>query len=157
MITLVPFISPYRKDRDQVTRLRQRAKFVEVYMKIPLEVCEQRRPQGAVQGCEGGKIKGFTGIDDLHEEPLDAEIVMRLRRRAAIGPWRRREDSMLPSSRSEQKGFLREWEAKESARGDLAELPTIVPRTSRAVLLEPNALGRDHSSPNKSKSVSAPT
>ena len=37
MITLISFISPYRKDRDTV-RERCGDKFVEVYMKIPLEV-----------------------------------------------------------------------------------------------------------------------
>ena len=63
MITLVSFISPYRKDRDQV-RARVGDKFVEVYMKIPLEVCEQRDPKGLYKAARAGKIKGFTGIDD---------------------------------------------------------------------------------------------
>ena len=40
-------------------------------MKIPLAVCEQRDPKGLYKA---GKIKGFTGIDDPYEEPLQPEL-----------------------------------------------------------------------------------
>ena len=73
MITLVSFISPYRADRDRV-RERVGDKFVEVYMKIPLAVCEERDPKGLYKAARAGKIKGFTGIDDPYEEPLKPEI-----------------------------------------------------------------------------------
>ena len=64
MITLVSFISPYRADRDRV-RERVGDKFVEVYMKIPLAVCEERDPKGLYKAARAGKIKGFTGIGPL--------------------------------------------------------------------------------------------
>ena len=75
MITLVSFISPYKKDRQRV-RERVGDRFVEVYMKIPLRVCEERDPKGLYKAARAGKIKGFTGIDDPYEEPENAEIEM---------------------------------------------------------------------------------
>ena len=76
MITLVSFISPYRADRDRVRQRLAPGDFVEVYMKIPLEVCESRDPKGLYKAARAGKIKGFTGIDDPYEEPLQPELVM---------------------------------------------------------------------------------
>lgn len=72
-ITLVSFISPYVADREAV-RARVGDRFVEVYMRIPLSVCEQRDPKGLYKAARAGKIKGFTGIDDPYEEPLKPEI-----------------------------------------------------------------------------------
>ena len=69
------FISPYKKDRLAV-RERVGDRFVEVYMKIPLSVCEERDPKGLYKAARAGKIKGFTGIDDPYEEPVNAEIEM---------------------------------------------------------------------------------
>ena len=46
VLTLVSFISPYARDRDAVrSRVSRPTDFVEVYMKIPVEVCEQRDPK----------------------------------------------------------------------------------------------------------------
>mmetsp|Transcript_7410 Transcript_7410/g.26072 ORF Transcript_7410/g.26072 Transcript_7410/m.26072 type:complete len:258 (-) Transcript_7410:501-1274(-) len=74
-ITLVSFISPFKADRDAV-RARVGDRFVEVYMKIPLEVCEARDPKGLYKAARAGKIKGFTGIDDPYEEPDSPEILL---------------------------------------------------------------------------------
>eukprot|EP00894_Picocystis_sp_ML_P002107 jgi/Pico_ML_1/52624/g3303.t1 len=76
MITLVSFISPYRADRDRVRQRLAEGDFIEVYMKIPLEVCESRDPKGLYKAARAGKIKGFTGIDDPYEEPTQPELAM---------------------------------------------------------------------------------
>lgn len=39
-------------------RARCGDRFVEVYMKIPLSVCEQRDPKGLYKAARAGKIKG---------------------------------------------------------------------------------------------------
>jgi adenylylsulfate kinase len=75
VITLVSFISPYIKDREAV-RARCPGDFVEVYMKIPIEVCEQRDPKGLYKKARAGQLKGFTGIDDPYEEPTNPEITV---------------------------------------------------------------------------------
>lgn len=76
LITLVSFISPYRKDRDRAREICKAGDFVEVFMKIPIEVCEQRDPKGLYKAARAGKIKGFTGIDDPYEEPDKPEITL---------------------------------------------------------------------------------
>ena len=83
MITLVSFISPYKADRNRV-RERVGDRFVEVYMKIPLSVCEDRDPKGLYKAARAGKIKGFTGIDDPYEEPENAEIEMEVAKEDGI-------------------------------------------------------------------------
>ena len=40
----------------------------------PLEVCEQRDIKGLYAKARCGELKGFTGIDDPYEEPLNPEI-----------------------------------------------------------------------------------
>lgn len=75
VITLVSFISPYIKDREAV-RERCGDDFNEVYMKIPISVCEERDPKGLYKKARAGQIKGFTGIDDPYEEPTSPEITV---------------------------------------------------------------------------------
>jgi adenylylsulfate kinase len=75
VITLVSFISPYLKDREAV-RARCGGDFNEVYMKIPISVCEQRDPKGLYKKARAGQIKGFTGIDDPYEEPTNPELTV---------------------------------------------------------------------------------
>lgn len=80
IITLAAFVSPYRKDRDSarahVESSGQKDDFIEVYINTPLEICEQRDPKGLYKKARAGEIKGFTGIDDPYEPPLDAELVV---------------------------------------------------------------------------------
>eukprot|EP00882_Tetradesmus_deserticola_P005239 GHRQ01005516.1.p1 GENE.GHRQ01005516.1~~GHRQ01005516.1.p1 ORF type:complete len:267 (+),score=106.73 GHRQ01005516.1:96-803(+) len=76
VITLIAFISPYKKDRDAARALLPPGKFIEVFMKVPISICEQRDPKGLYKKAREGKIKGFTGIDDPYEEPENAELVL---------------------------------------------------------------------------------
>lgn len=76
IITLTSFISPYRQDRERVRARMNKSDFIEVYMRIPLEVCESRDPKGLYKAARAGKIKNFTGIDDPYEEPTSPEIVI---------------------------------------------------------------------------------
>ena len=50
--------------RENVRARMAAGDFVECYMRIPIEVCEQRDPKGLYKAARAGKIKGFTGIDD---------------------------------------------------------------------------------------------
>ncbi len=76
VIALTAFISPYRIDRDKVRNTLSNGEFIEVFVDAPLEVCEQRDPKGLYKKARAGEIKGFTGIDDPYEEPLEAELVL---------------------------------------------------------------------------------
>ncbi|MEG4065889.1 adenylyl-sulfate kinase [Microcoleus sp. Pol11C2] len=66
-------ISPYRAIRDEIRAMEPN--FVEVYVTAPLEVCEGRDVKGLYAKARAGEIKGFTGIDDPYEEPLNPEII----------------------------------------------------------------------------------
>ncbi|MEG4484585.1 adenylyl-sulfate kinase [Microcoleus sp. D2_18a_B4] len=66
-------ISPYKAIRDEIRAMEPN--FVEVYITAPLEVCEGRDVKGLYAKARAGEIKGFTGIDDPYEEPLNPEII----------------------------------------------------------------------------------
>jgi adenylylsulfate kinase len=82
VISLTSFISPYRKDRDQVRRIHQESglTFIEVLVDVPIDVCESRDPKGlykkARDAMAAGKGMGFTGVDDPYEPPQAPEIVL---------------------------------------------------------------------------------
>lgn len=106
IITLTSFISPYRRDRQAVRARMNPEDFVEVYMRIPIEICEQRDPKGLYKAARAGKIKQFTGIDDPYEEPENAEIV--LDAKDADGTMASAEDMAAKIIEFlEQKGYLK--------------------------------------------------
>jgi adenylylsulfate kinase len=81
-VTLTSFISPYRKDRDLCRELHEKDKagsiaFLEVFVDTPIEVCETRDPKGLYKKARAGELKGFTGIDDPYEAPLNPELVLK--------------------------------------------------------------------------------
>ncbi len=51
--------------------------FVEVFADAPLEVCEARDTKGLYAKARAGELKGFTGVDDPYEAPLNPEVVCR--------------------------------------------------------------------------------
>ncbi|KAL0721582.1 hypothetical protein Bca4012_036181 [Brassica carinata] len=76
IICIASLISPYRKERAACRALLPQGDFIEVFMDVPLHVCEARDPKGLYKRARAGKIKGFTGIDDPYEPPLNCEIVI---------------------------------------------------------------------------------
>jgi adenylylsulfate kinase len=78
LITMTSFISPYRKDRDQVRALHAASglPFVEVHVNTPIGTCEQRDPKGLYKKARAGELKGFTGIDDPYEAPNHPELTI---------------------------------------------------------------------------------
>ena len=76
IMVLTAFISPYRKDRESVRKLVGKDEFIEVYVKCPLIVCEQRDVKGHYKMARQGILKHFTGIDDPYEEPDRPERVI---------------------------------------------------------------------------------
>ena len=75
IITLTAFISPYRKDRNFCRSLLQ-DRFMEIYTKAPLDICEQRDPKGLYKKARNGEIKEFTGIDAPYEPPEKPELII---------------------------------------------------------------------------------
>jgi sulfate adenylyltransferase len=73
--TLCAVISPYRATRDNA-RKQSQGNFVEVFCDTPIEVCEQRDAKGLYAKARAGEIKGFTGVDDPYEPPLNPEVTL---------------------------------------------------------------------------------
>jgi adenylylsulfate kinase len=76
IIAITAFISPYREDRDEARRLQGDGEFIEVYVKCPVEVCEERDSKGLYKKARGGEIKEFTGISAPYEEPENPELTI---------------------------------------------------------------------------------
>ncbi len=71
---LATFVSPYI-DRRQKTR-EEIDQFMMVYVRTPVEECIKRDVKGMYAKALAGEIKGFTGIDDPYEAPVDPELIV---------------------------------------------------------------------------------
>lgn len=74
LIVLTAFISPHRAEREMVRQLLPDGEFNEVYVDVPLDICEQRDPKGLYKKARAGEITNFTGIDSVYEAPQNPEI-----------------------------------------------------------------------------------
>ncbi|MEH6942514.1 adenylyl-sulfate kinase [Bacillus sp. JJ722] len=75
-IAITAFISPFQEDRNRARASLQNDEFIEVYVKCPLDACEQRDPKGLYKKAREGQIKQFTGIDSPYEEPVRPELII---------------------------------------------------------------------------------
>ena len=73
VVAIASVISPYREARDQ--NRKKIKNFVEVYTRCPVELCAERDLKGLYQKAQAGEIKGFTGVDDPYEPPLNPEVI----------------------------------------------------------------------------------
>ena len=73
VVAISAAISPYREVRDYNRSLI--GNFVEVYAKCAFDECVKRDVKGLYKKAIAGEIKGFTGVDDPYEEPLNAEVI----------------------------------------------------------------------------------
>jgi sulfate adenylyltransferase len=73
-VVICAAVSPYRAARNECRDMVGKDRFLEVFVDTPLEVCEQRDIKGMYAKARRGEIKGFTGVDDPYEQPLDPEI-----------------------------------------------------------------------------------
>ncbi|XP_014098835.3 bifunctional 3'-phosphoadenosine 5'-phosphosulfate synthase [Bactrocera oleae] len=78
VIAICSFVSPFAEDRDLVRKIHKEAdlKFYEVFVDTPLSVCESRDVKGLYKKAREGVIKGFTGITQDYEKPVQPEIVI---------------------------------------------------------------------------------
>jgi adenylyl-sulfate kinase len=67
-------ISPYKDIRNEVRSWHER--FVEVYVKAPVDILKERDVKGMYKKALAGQIKHFTGVDDPYEAPDNPEVVV---------------------------------------------------------------------------------
>ena len=76
VVVITAFISPYISDRAAAREVIGDDAFVEVFVDVPVEVCEQRDPKGLYKKARAGEIQQFTGISDPYEAPQNAEMII---------------------------------------------------------------------------------
>ena len=76
LIVLASFISPFRKDRQNIRSKFPENNFIEIYIKTSLEELKTRDPKGLYKRAISGQIPNFTGISSPYEEPKNPEIII---------------------------------------------------------------------------------
>ena len=69
LVVLAAFVSPYKKDRENIKNIVKDANFVEVFVNTSLEECERRDVKGLYKKARIGEIKNMTGISEPYEAP----------------------------------------------------------------------------------------
>lgn len=77
IITITAFISPFRRDRRKIRSLFPEDRFLEIYVKCPIDVCATRDQKGIYEKARQGLIDEFTGISSPYEEPENPDLIIR--------------------------------------------------------------------------------
>jgi adenylyl-sulfate kinase len=76
-VIIVAMISPLQSMRNEARKILTTysdVRFIEVYLDVPLDICEHRDPKGLYAKARAGEITNFTGIDSIYEPAINAEI-----------------------------------------------------------------------------------
>jgi len=74
VVTLAAFVSPYKKDRENIKSIVKDVNFVEIYINTSVEECERRDVKGLYKKARAGEIKNMTGITAPYEAPENPDI-----------------------------------------------------------------------------------
>jgi len=74
LVVLAAFVSPYKKDRENIKSIVKDVNFVEVYVNTSIEECERRDVKGLYKKARAGEIKNMTGISAPYEAPENPDI-----------------------------------------------------------------------------------
>ena len=75
-ITLAAFISPFAKGRNKIKDLFANGDFLQIYVKCPISVCEDRDVKGVYKKARDNKIRNFTGVSSPYEVPEDPDLIL---------------------------------------------------------------------------------
>src|ERR1700731_3233268 len=98
VIAIAAAISPYREVRDEVRSQQER--FFEAYVECPLETLVERDVKGLYKKALAGELKGFTGVSDPYEPPLNHELTV------ATGGETAQESLARLLGRLEERGYI---------------------------------------------------
>ena len=77
LVVLAAFVSPYKKDRENIRTIVKDVNFVEVFVNTSVEECERRDTKGLYKKARAGEIDNMTGISAPYEAPDNPEIEIR--------------------------------------------------------------------------------
>jgi len=72
--TVASFVSPYKESRGAIREMVTNN--IIVYVKADIETCKKRDHKGAYAKALSGEFKNFPGVDEVYEEPEQAEVVI---------------------------------------------------------------------------------
>ena len=76
VVVLAAFVSPYKKDRENIRRVVKDVNFVEIYVNTSIEECERRDVKGLYKKARTGEINNMTGISAPYEAPENPAIAL---------------------------------------------------------------------------------
>ena len=99
-VVICAAISPYIAIRNEARKMVGEDLFIEIYVNTPIDVCASRDIKGLYAKAFRGEIKGFTGVDDPYEAPVNPEITLST---VGVTP---EENARIIVKFLEEKGFL---------------------------------------------------
>ncbi|KAG5310175.1 PAPSS synthase, partial [Acromyrmex insinuator] len=78
IITLCSFVSPFAADREMAREIHENVNlpFFEIFIDASLQICEARDVKGLYKKARQGIIKGFTGIDQNYDVPIEPDLTV---------------------------------------------------------------------------------
>ena len=77
VVVLAAFVSPYKKDRENIARIVGNDNFVEIFVNTSISECKNRDVKGLYKKAEQGEIKNMTGVSAPYEVPDNPDIEIR--------------------------------------------------------------------------------
>lgn len=74
LVVLAAFVSPYKKDRENIKTIIKDVNFVEIYVNTSIEECERRDVKGLYKKARAGEIQNMTGVSAPYEPPTHPDI-----------------------------------------------------------------------------------
>lgn len=74
LIVIVALISPKENHREYAKKLFRKDEFIEVFVDVPINICEERDTKGLYAKARSGEIKLFTGVNDIYEFPNNPDV-----------------------------------------------------------------------------------
>jgi len=74
LVVITAFISPYAVDREAARTAAQN--FHEVFLDVPLEICETRDAENRYARARAGELTDFTGISAPYERPAAPDVTL---------------------------------------------------------------------------------
>lgn len=96
LVVLASFVSPYKKDRDNIRTVVKDVNFVEVYINTSVEECERRDVKGLYKKARSGEIKNMTGISAPYEAPVNPDVEIKTEKEPIEDSVRRIVDFIIP-------------------------------------------------------------
>ncbi|WP_460220432.1 adenylyl-sulfate kinase [Psychroserpens sp. MEBiC05023] len=96
LVVLAAFVSPYKKDRQNIRTIVKDVNFVEVYVNTSIEECELRDVKGLYKKARAGEIMNMTGISAPYEAPESPDIEIKTERESIEDSVKRIVDYITP-------------------------------------------------------------